>query len=74
LIFTFSRQGVTENELTVEFQVGGTATFDVDYTVSGAASFTGNAGTVTFPAGSTTVTVVAEPWRIRSSRKTRRLS
>jgi hypothetical protein len=47
--------------LTVDFQVDGTATFEVDYTVSGAASFTGNAGTVTFPAGSTTVTVAAQP-------------
>ncbi len=61
LIFTFSREGVIGNELTVEFQVGGTATFDEDYTVSGASSFTGNAGTVTFPAGSTTVTVVVDP-------------
>jgi hypothetical protein len=61
LIFTFSREGVTESELTVDFQVDGTATFEVDYAVSGAASFTGNTGTVTFPAGASTVTVVAQP-------------
>src|SRR5207248_646459 len=43
--------------LTVNFTVGGTATFSSDYTQSGAASFTAGAGTVTFGLGSSTATV-----------------
>jgi hypothetical protein len=61
LIFTFTRNGVTSGELTVDFQVAGTATFSTDYTASGAASFDTGAGTVTFAAGSTTVTVTIDP-------------
>ncbi|MCL4206381.1 MAG: hypothetical protein KJ000_28200, partial [Pirellulaceae bacterium] len=61
LIFTLTRSGVTSGELTVEFQVGGSATFSTDYTVTGAASFSFDAGTVTFSAGSTTATVTIDP-------------
>ncbi|MFM6403836.1 MAG: Calx-beta domain-containing protein, partial [Microcystis sp.] len=41
--------------------VGGTATFNTDYTQSGAASYTGTTGTATFAPNSTTVTVTIDP-------------
>jgi Ca2+-binding RTX toxin-like protein len=45
----------------VNFGVGGTATFNTDYTQSGAASFTASTGTVTFTAGNSTATVTVDP-------------
>jgi hypothetical protein len=50
LVYTFTRSGVTASPLTVNFSVGGTATFSTDYTQSGAASFTPPTGSVTFAA------------------------
>ncbi len=47
--------------VTFGFTVGGTATFTSDYTVTGAASFSGTAGTVTIPAGATTATITVTP-------------
>jgi hypothetical protein len=64
LVYTFTRVGVTSTPLTVNFNVGGTATFGVspdDYTQSGATSFTASAGTVSFAAGSSTATVIVDP-------------
>ncbi|HJQ24568.1 MAG TPA: Calx-beta domain-containing protein [Blastocatellia bacterium] len=61
LVYTFTRNGVTTNALTVNFTVGGTATFNTDYTQTGAATFTVASGTVTFSAGSTTATVTIDP-------------
>jgi Ca2+-binding RTX toxin-like protein len=61
LVYTFTRNGVTSGALTVNFSVGGTATFSTDYTQSGAASFTPPTGTVTFIAGSSTATVTVDP-------------
>ena len=61
LVYTFTRQGLTTNPLTVNFSVGGTATFSTDYTQSGAATFSASAGTVTIPAGSATATVTLDP-------------
>ncbi|MBG0744950.1 MAG: calcium-binding protein, partial [Cylindrospermopsis raciborskii KL1] len=53
LIYTFSRTGVTNNALTVNYTVGGTATNGADY---------GNIGTsVTFAANSSTATVTVDP-------------
>jgi hypothetical protein len=43
------------------FIVGGSATYNTDYTQSGAASFTGSAGTVVIPAGGTTATLTINP-------------
>src|SRR4029079_4189922 len=54
LVYTFTRAGVTSSALTVNFSVGGTASFGVspnDYTQTGATSFTPPTGTVTFGAG-----------------------
>jgi outer membrane biosynthesis protein TonB len=63
LNYTFSRSVVTSQPLTVNFGVGGTAVFSggIDYTVSGAASFSNTAGTVTFAPGASTAVVVVNP-------------
>src|SRR5262249_22628646 len=64
MVYTFTRAGVTTNALTVNFTVGGTATFGgagSDYTQSGAATFTSTTGTVTFAAGSTKAAVTITP-------------
>ena len=61
LVYTFTRNGVTTGPLTVNFSVGGTATFNTDYTQTGAATFTATDGTVTFGAGNTTATVTVDP-------------
>ena len=47
LVYTFTRNGVTTGALTVNFSIGGTATFNTDYTETGATSFTPPTGTVT---------------------------
>ena len=61
LVYTFTRNGVTTGPLTVNFSVGGTATFNTDYTQTGAATFTATDGTVTFAAGNSTATVTVDP-------------
>ncbi|MBD2460450.1 hypothetical protein H6G89_05275 [Oscillatoria sp. FACHB-1407] len=62
LVYTFTRTGFTTNPLTVNFTVGGAATFGGnDYTQSGASAFTTSAGSVTFAAGATTATVTLTP-------------
>jgi hypothetical protein len=60
MTYTFTRSGVTTNALTVNFTAGGTAGSG-DYLLSGAASFAGNAGTVTFAANQTIATVAVSP-------------
>jgi Ca2+-binding RTX toxin-like protein len=60
-IYTFTRTVATTNPLTVNFNVGGTATLTSDYTVSGATSFTATTGSVTFATGATTATVTLNP-------------
>ena len=64
LVYTFTRAGVTSSSLTVNFSVGGTASFGAspnDYTQTGATTFTPPTGTVTFAAGSPTATVTVDP-------------
>lgn len=61
LVFTFTRDGSTNRSLTVSFSVGGSATFNTDYTQIGAATFTATAGTVTFAIGVSTKTVTINP-------------
>ena len=60
LVYTFTR-GDSTGALTVNFSVGGTATFNTDYTQTGAATFGATTGTVTFAAGSLTATVTVDP-------------
>jgi Glycosyl hydrolase family 9/FG-GAP-like repeat len=61
LVYTFTRTGVTTNPLTVNFSVIGTATFNNDYIQTGAASFTGTTGTITFASGSGTASITINP-------------
>ena len=61
LVYTFTRVGVTTGPLTVNFTIGGTATFNTDYTQTGAATFAPPNGTVTFAAGNSTATVTVDP-------------
>src|SRR6185436_5040983 len=62
LVYTFTRDGSTANAMTVNFSVGGTASFtEPDYTQTGAATFTATSGTVVIPGGSSTATVTVDP-------------
>jgi Bacterial Ig domain/Calx-beta domain len=62
LVYTFTRDGSTANPMTVNFSVGGTASFtEPDYTQTGAATFTATSGTVVIPSGSSTATVTVDP-------------
>ncbi|MEK6335643.1 MAG: Calx-beta domain-containing protein [Acidobacteriota bacterium] len=61
LVYTFSRTGPTASALTVNFSVGGSASFPADYSQSGATTFTPPNATVTFGAGSATATVTVTP-------------
>ncbi|MCL1470136.1 Calx-beta domain-containing protein [Argonema antarcticum] len=61
LVYTFTRAGDTTTALTVNFNVGGDATYNTDYAVIGADTFSGSTGTVTFAANSTTATVAIDP-------------
>ncbi|QSV64486.1 MAG: hypothetical protein HEQ26_18790 [Dolichospermum sp. DL01] len=61
LVYTFTRTGTTANALTVHYGVGGNATFNTDYTQTGADSFTATTGTITFAEGSSTATLTVDP-------------
>src|SRR6185312_9385425 len=61
LVYTFTRAGVTTGALTANFTISGTATFNTDYTQTGAATFAPPNGTVQFAAGSATATVTVDP-------------
>ncbi|MFN9685097.1 MAG: Calx-beta domain-containing protein, partial [Cyanobacteriota bacterium] len=62
LLYTFTRTGPLAAPLSVNYLlVGGTATFTTDYTQTGATSFDGVTGTVTFAANATTATITVDP-------------
>ena len=61
LVYTFTRTGVTASSLTVNFSIGGSASFGSDYTQTGATTFTPPTGTVTFGPGSSTAAVDVTP-------------
>jgi hypothetical protein len=61
LVYTFTRNGATSTPLTVNFTVGGNATFGTDYTTTGALSFNATTGSVAFAANATTATVAIYP-------------
>jgi hypothetical protein len=61
LDFTFTRVGTATDPLTIDFTVGGTATFNTDYTQTGADTFSATTGSVTFAAGDATATVTIDP-------------
>ena len=61
LVYTFARSGNLANAVTVNFAVGGSAGFGADYTQTGAASFNGAQGTVSFAVGADTAQVLITP-------------
>ena len=74
LVYTFTRTGFTGAALTINFSVGGTATFNTDYTQTGAATFNASSGTVTFTGTNTTTTVTIDPTTDATAEITRRSS
>ena len=61
LVYTFTRTGPTSSALSVNYSVGGTATFNSDYTQSGAGSFTSSAGSITFGVGASSAVLTVDP-------------
>ncbi|ELS00264.1 FG-GAP repeat protein, partial [Gloeocapsa sp. PCC 73106] len=62
LVYTFTRTGDTSIPLNnVNFNVGGTATFNSDYIQTGATSFNATTGIINFAAGSATATLTIDP-------------
>ena len=64
LIYTFTRDGLTADPLTINFTVGGDAILNTDYTASSSDppfTITASSGTVSFAAGSSTATVTIDP-------------
>jgi len=61
LAYTFTRSGTAATALTVNFDVSGTASFNTDYIVQGAATITPTSGTVIFAPGSSLTTVFVDP-------------
>ena len=61
LVYTFTAATAPASNVTLSFDVSGTATFIDDYTVTGAATFTATSGTVVIMAGSTTAEVRITP-------------
>ena len=61
LFILLTRTNGISSPLVVNYTVGGTATFNGDYTAIGATSFTATAGTLTFVAGSSTATLTLDP-------------
>ena len=61
LVYTFTRSTVSTSALTVSFSVGGAATYNADYTQTGAASFNAISGTVVIGANQPDATVTVDP-------------
>lgn len=62
-VFTFSSSETATTDLTVNFSVSGTATYDVDYELSGIFTFISatQQGSITIPSGQSSVTLTATP-------------
>ena len=61
MVYTFSLSATATSNITVNFSVGGTATFGSDYSQSGAASFNASTGTVTILNGSNSASITLNP-------------
>jgi hypothetical protein len=61
LVYTFTRTGNLSTALTVNYEVGGTATFTTDYTQTGGNSFTATGGKINFAANASTATLIIDP-------------
>ncbi len=58
ITYTFTRKGDINTALTVDFTVTGSATFNEDYSLTGAEEFDGSKGKVTFKAEEATASVI----------------
>jgi hypothetical protein len=61
MVFTFTLSANATSNVTVNFSVGGTATFTSDYTRTGATTFGASSGTITIPSGSNSATFTLTP-------------
>lgn len=61
MLYTFSLSSVAVGNITINFTVGGTATFSQDYGVTGANTFSDTIGSVIIPSGSNSATITATP-------------
>ncbi|CCQ52920.1 Serine protease, subtilase family [Crocosphaera watsonii WH 8502] len=61
LVYTFTRDGNTDGILTVNYEIGGTATINDDYTLDGASGLAGNLGSIYFGVGESTKTLIIDP-------------
>ncbi|HND56190.1 MAG TPA: Calx-beta domain-containing protein, partial [Pirellulaceae bacterium] len=61
LVYTFSRTGSTALAVTLNFGVRGTATLGVDYTQTGAATYSSTAGSIRIPAGASSAQLLVTP-------------
>jgi hypothetical protein len=61
MVYTFLLSANATSNLTINFTVGGSATFTTDYTQSGAATFNATSGTVTIANGTNTASVTLTP-------------
>ncbi len=64
LVYTFTRTGDTTNALSVNYILGGTATFNTDYVLTGgqiSTSITTPRGNITFAAGANTANLTINP-------------
>ncbi len=61
MVFTFTLDAPAVGAITVNFTVGGNATFTTDYTVSGSASFNASTGSVTIADTATSANVTVTP-------------
>ena len=61
MVFTFTLSSPAVGNVTINFSVGGTATFNTDYTSSGASSFSGSSGSLVILSGTTSRSVTVTP-------------
>jgi hypothetical protein len=61
MTYTFTLSQNAASNMTINFGVGGTATFTTDYTQTGAAGFTASTGSVVIPSGSNSASVTITP-------------
>jgi hypothetical protein len=61
LVYTFTRNGSAATPLTVNYSVGGTAAFSIDYTQAGTNNFTSSNGSIDFAANVNTATLTITP-------------
>ncbi|MGB1252058.1 MAG: S8 family serine peptidase [Candidatus Promineifilaceae bacterium] len=57
VMYTIEARGTLTQPITVDFSVGGTATYGTDYTVSGASSFTATTGAIALSPASPSATI-----------------